>query len=264
MRRISDQLSRIASIREKKPAACGPPGENLLPKSIKSDFNSVDAANLHRTFHTYNHTKLRSQLTSRTLRICTPSNPLKPCPNPTLRERTKRFILTDISHSNLSKMPNNTTQFTEGIRSERPCRVCQVQLVLEWGKEVFFLLYGWERSTTLFNKALWGALSVGMMYSLYMVSDEPYYCGEGRQIRPGRHFWEREAEADGEFMEKVVNGSQRLAAWFRERCSSSQLCNSTPEPEADVDHDLCDVSSQLCDGTPEPEADGDYDLCDVE
>lgn len=184
-------------------------------------------------------------LTSSKLRICTPSQP--PTPPPPSRERTKRFMLIIISHSDLPQMPYNTRQFTEGIPSERPCRVCQLQLGVQWIHCIDSLssiwidgVFGsWRRTTR--NSVFWGAVSVCWIWSLYRLSDDPYYCGEGRQRYLGNHFWGRQKMVWKWVWQEVRNESQLLAAWFQERCASSQRRDSTPEPEADGDYDLCDV-----------------------
>lgn len=81
-------------------------------------------------------------------------------------------------------------------------------------------------------------MSVGVVYSLYMISDDAYYCGEGRQRIPGRHFWGRGAAV---MMEVLRRGTRGLGAWYRERCASSQRPGSTQEAEVDDDYDRYDV-----------------------
>lgn len=143
-------------------------------------------------------------------------------------------------------MSNKAVQTThaKAQRSTTPCRVCQIQLGIEWIRLTNQLLVIWSDRTwarTMRNKAFWGVLSVSAVVSLYWFSDEPYYCGEGRQRRRGHHFWGREAADATDMVQWVNNGAQRLAAWFRERCAFSQISKSTQGPETDDDYDLCEV-----------------------
>lgn len=103
---------------------------------------------------------------------------------------------------------------------------------------------GWV--PTMRNRAFWGTITACALVGLYMMSDEPYHCGKGRQRVPGRHFWGREVSAWRMGLQEATYGARRLAAWFRGRCISSQRSIGTQAPEA------------------EAEANPDYDLCDVE
>lgn len=81
-------------------------------------------------------------------------------------------------------------------------------------------------------------MSVTGFYSLYMLSDDAYYCGEGRQRIHGRHFWGRSAAA---VVEVLRRGTLGLGAWYQERRASSQRSDSTQEKKADGDYDRCDM-----------------------
>lgn len=122
---------------------------------------------------------------------------------------------------------------SEGSRPTRPCRVCQVQLGAWWIYVVHCMAAIWLDRTTK-NKAYYGALSVATIATFYMLSDEPYHCGEGHQRGPGRHLWGRQATA-------VMQVGRRLGAWFRERFAFPQRSDREQEPEADGVYDRRDV-----------------------
>lgn len=98
-----------------------------------------------------------------------------------------------------------------------------------------------------------------------MISDEPYYCGEGRQRIRGRHVWEREAAMVTDIMHFAGDGSRRLAAWFQERCSFSRLLDSIQVPEVEAEPESKSVvKPNKAEAGVEAEPDDDFDLCEVE
>lgn len=117
------------------------------------------------------------------------------------------------------------------------------------------------------NIAFWYVVSVSAIVGSYVLADE-LYCGRGRQRVRGRHVWEREAAIVTDIMQCAGNGSRRLAAWFRERCSFSRLLESIQQPEVEPEPESKPVvkpnkTEAKAEPKAEPEADDDYDFCEL-
>lgn len=131
-----------------------------------------------------------------------------------------------------------------GERPIRSCKVCQIQLGIEWLYLVDRLFDTWiDRpwAPTFINRAFWGVVSVSTVVALYSISDEPYLCGKGRQTIRGRHMWGRQATIGMEAVQYMNVGACRVARWFWARCVSSQRSDESQEPKADNDYDFCGV-----------------------
>lgn len=153
-------------------------------------------------------------------------------------------------------------------RPVRPCRMCQMQLRLQQlytahGLFNFWISGRWAPKTR--NGAFWGVVSGSAVIWLYMISDEPYYCGKGRQRIRGRHLWEREAAIVTDIMQSAGVGAQRLAAWFQERFSLSRLLDDMQYPEVEPEPESKSVvKPNKAEANAEVEADDDFDLCEVD
>lgn len=185
-------------------------------------------------------------------------------------------------------MPSKAVQTDDAPkkRPANPCRICEMQLRIQWLFTVHSLLNIWvfrlwgPRSR---NKTFWGIVSVVAVVGLHRISDKPYYC-RGRRFR-GRHFWGRAAEGGMEIVQCANDGARRLAAWFRERRSSSTSSDNmedtgdTPEVKPEVKPEALkpefkpEVKSEVRPKVKpevrpkvraEPEVEDDYDLCELD
>ncbi|KAI7777225.1 hypothetical protein LA080_003889 [Diaporthe eres] len=169
------------------------------------------------------------------------------------------------------------TDTAPGQRLGRPCRMCQMQLRLQRLYAANGLSNIWIRGRwawTTRNTGFWYFVSVAVVAGLCFLSDDPYYCGEGRQGIRGRHVWEREAAMVTDIMEYAGDGARRLAGWVWERNPFLRLVDNIeefldntlaevpevkPEPEG-----KSVVKPSKTEANAEPEADDGFDLCEVE
>lgn len=169
-----------------------------------------------------------------------------------------------------------------------------MQLSVQWtftARSLFkiWLCRRWAR--TYGNRTFWMVMSLCAVAGLYMISDEPYYCGRGRRRIRGNHFWGREIASAEEGVRLAGRGALRLAARFGEWCSSlggsdEMVQERAAEPEARQEVKPEDVKPEVKpeakqeDAKPESEpesepevgpevgpgskadSDDDYDLCE--
>lgn len=178
-------------------------------------------------------------------------------------------------------MPSKAVQTDDAPeqRLTRPCRICEMQLRIQWCYTIHSLLNIWAFrlwGPRLRNKAFWGVVSVAAVVGLHSFRYEPYYCRQRRSR--GRHFWGRAAEGGMEIVQCANERARRLAVWFRERRNSSrysdkaQQTEDQPEAKPEVEPEVePEVKSEI---TPElrpevrpkvraePEVENDYDFCD--
>lgn len=184
-------------------------------------------------------------------------------------------------------MPSKAVQTDDAPeqRLAKPCRICEMQLRIQWCYTIHSLLNIWVFrlwGPRLRNKAFWGVVSVAAVVGLHSFRDEPYYCKQRRSR--GRHFWGRAAEGGIEIVQCASHGARRLAAWFRERRNSSRNSDKAQEreiqpevrpevkPELDPEVEPKVKPQVLSEVRPEfkpkvragPEIEDDYDLCEID
>lgn len=193
-------------------------------------------------------------------------------------------------------MPSRAVQ-TDGTpaqRSRRACPICQMQLSVQWSftaRSVFKIWFCRRWARTYGSRTFWLVTSLCAVAGLYMISDDPYYCGRGRRRIRGNHFWGRELASVEEVVRMADGGAWTLAVRFGEWFSSLggsdemvQECVAEPEARQEVKTEVrTDVRTEVKpeikpefepEGEPEgesevgpgskAEADDDYDLCELD
>lgn len=98
-----------------------------------------------------------------------------------------------------------------------------MQLALQWSftaRSVFKVWLCRRWAPTYGSRTFWVVTSLCAVAGLYMISDDPYYCGRGRRRIRGNHFWGREVASAEEGVRLADSGAWRLATRFGEWLSS--------------------------------------------